>query len=170
MADSNPLYAQASQAAASGDKVAARSLLDELIFEQPDNEQAWLLLADMVEDLNEVYDCLQHVLAINPQNQAARQKLDALLKRVPELAELDPDKEKAEAAKKAEEAKKEADADAANGGLDLDHLDLTPLDGTVKPAKKVEEPKKEEPLSAPDPVGGLDLDHLDLTPLDGNKD
>ena len=128
MADSNPLYAQASQAAASGDKVTARSLLDELIFEQPDNEQAWLLLADMVEDLNEVYDCLQHVLAIDPHNQAARQKLEELLIRVPELADLDPDKEKAEAAKKAEEAKKKDESDP-NGGLDLDNLDQTPLYG-----------------------------------------
>jgi hypothetical protein len=131
MADSNPLYARASQAATSGDKVTARGWLDELIVEQPDNAPAWLLLADVVEDLNEVYDCLQHVLAIDPQNQAARQKLEALLTRVPELDELSPAKEQAEAAKKAEEAKKEAeaDADAADGGLDLGHLDHTPLYG-----------------------------------------
>lgn len=132
MADSNPLYARASQAAASGDKTTARGWLDELIVDEPDNAQAWLLLADMVEDLNEVYDCLQHVLALNPQNQAARQKLEALLIRIPELAELDPAKEQAEAAKKVEEAKKEAaasDPDAAGGGLDPDHLDQTPLYG-----------------------------------------
>ena len=128
MADSNPLYERASQAAASGDKVAARGWLDELIVDQPDNAPAWLLLADMVEDLNEVYDCLQHVLAIDPHNQAARQKLEALLIRVPELADLDPAKEQAEAAKKVAEAKKEDESDP-NGGLDLDHLDTTPLYG-----------------------------------------
>ena len=128
MADSNPLYAQASAAAAGGDKVTARNLLDELIFNNSENEQAWLLLADMVEDLNEVYDCLQHVLALNPQNQAARQKLEALLIRVPELGELNPAKEQAEVAKKVEEAKKEDESDP-DGGLDLDHLDTTPLYG-----------------------------------------
>jgi len=164
MADSNPLYAQASQAAANGDKDTARSLLDKLIVDQPDNAQAWLLLADMVDDLNEVYDCLHQVLAIDPQNQAARQKLDALLKRVPELDDLDPAKEKAQAAKKTKEAE-DSDASDPEGGLDLDHLDLTPLDEAVKPAKKVEEPKKEEPAPAPNPDRELDLDHLDLTPL-----
>lgn len=128
MADSNPLYVRASQAAVSGDKVTARRLLDELIVDQPDNAQAWLLLADMVEDLNEVYDCLQHVLAIDPQNQPARQKLEALLIRVPELDELNPAKEQAEAAKKVAEAKKEDESDPPpDGALDLDHLDTTPL-------------------------------------------
>jgi predicted Zn-dependent protease len=131
MADNQSLYARASQAAAGGDKVTAKSLLDELIVDQPDNAPAWLLLADMVEDLNEVYDCLQQVLVIDPQNQAARQKLEALLIRIPELDELNPAKEQAEAAKKVAEAKKEdeADADAADGGLDLAHLDKTPLFG-----------------------------------------
>lgn len=121
-----PLYTRASEAAAHGDKVTAKNLLDEVIFNDPNNEPAWLLLSDLVEDLNEVSDCLQHVLAINPQDQAAQQKYAALLQRVPELAELDP--AKVAAAKKAEEAKKKTEADP-DAGLDLDNLDLTPLDG-----------------------------------------
>jgi DNA-binding SARP family transcriptional activator len=126
MEDSPSLYARASQAAARGDKLTAKSLLDEVIFNDPNNEPAWLLLSDLVEDLNEVSDCLQHALAINPQDKAAQQKYDALLQRVPELAELDPTK--IAEAKKAEEAKKKAAADP-NAGLDLENLDLTPLYG-----------------------------------------
>jgi phage baseplate assembly protein W len=64
----------------------------------------------VVDDLNEVSDCLQHVLALNPGNQVARQKYEALLHRHPNLAALDPakagDYEKAKAAAKA--AKKAA--------------------------------------------------------------
>jgi len=124
MEDSPSLYTRASEAAARGDKLTAKNLLDELIFNEPGNKQAWLLLSGVVEDLNEVSDCLQHALAINPQDQVAQQKYDDLLRRVPELAELDP--VKVAAAKKAEEAKKKAAADP-NAGLDLDSLDLTPL-------------------------------------------
>lgn len=172
MQDSPSLYTRASEAAARGDKLTAKNLLDELLFNEPNNEQAWLLLSGVVEDLNEVSDCLQHALAINPQDQAAQQKYNDLLQRVPELAELDP--AKIAAAKKAEEAKKKAAADP-NAGLDLDNLDLTPLYGDkdrLDPAKVAapkiaEEAKKKAP---PDPDAGLDLDHLDLTPLNGDKD
>ena len=113
--ETNPsLYAQASAAAARKDKPAARKLLDRLIFNEPNNEQAWLLLADMVDDINEESDCLQHVLAINPLNPVAQQKYDSLLHHHPNLAKLDPakagDYEKAraaaKAAKKAEKAEK----------------------------------------------------------------
>jgi predicted Zn-dependent protease len=68
------LYEQAEAAVAKGDKAGARTLLDDLIVNQPGNEQAWLLLAELVDDRNEIIDCLQHVLAINPQNAAAQQK------------------------------------------------------------------------------------------------
>ena len=150
MDDSSSLYVRASEAAGRGDKLTAKNLLDELMLNDPNNEQAWLLLSDLVEDLNEVADCLQHALAINPQDQVARQKY--------------------------EEAKKKIAADA-NARLDLDNLDLTPLDGdkdseeaeAVKAvaAQRAEEAKKNAP---PDPNTGLDLDNLDLTPLYGDED
>jgi len=148
MEDSPSLYARASEAAGHGDKLTAKNLLDELIFNEPNNEQAWLLLSGVVDDANEVSDCLQHALAINPQDQVAQQKY--------------------------EEAKKEAAADP-NAGLDLDNIDLTPLDGDkarvdpaiVAAAKKAEEDKTKP---AADPDAGLDLDNLDLTPLYGDKD
>jgi hypothetical protein len=119
MDNNKNLFDRASAAAAHKDKPAARKLLDELIFFEPGNEEAWLLLSKVVDDLNEVSDCLQHVLALNPNHPDARQKYDELLKRHPNLAKLDPvkaaDYEKAKAAKKAEEkaskkAKKKAEA------------------------------------------------------------
>ena len=148
MEDSSSLYARASEAAERGDKLTAKNLLDELIFNEPNNEQAWLLLAGVVEDLNEVSDCLQHALAINPQDQVAQQKY--------------------------EEAKKKAAADT-NAGLDLDNIDLTPLDGgkvSVDAAKVAAAKKAEEDKTKPaaDPDAGLDLDNLDLTPLSSDKD
>ena len=90
MENSPSLYAQASAAAGRGDKLAARRLLDELIINEPNNEQAWLLLAEVVDDLNEVSDCLQHALAIDPQNQAALHKYGQLLRQHQKLVELDP--------------------------------------------------------------------------------
>ncbi len=120
MENRQALFARASEAAARKDKPTAKKLLDELIFHEPGNEEAWLLLSKVVDHLNEVSDCLQHILALNPHNQAARQKYDELLSRHPHLAELDPaiaaDYEKAKAAKrdaakaakKAEKAKKKA--------------------------------------------------------------
>jgi hypothetical protein len=118
MENSQSLFSRASEAAASKDKPTARKLLDELIFFEPGNEEAWLLLSKVVDDLNEVSDCLQHVLGLNPSNQAARQKYDELLSRHPNLAKLDPAKaaeyEKARAAKKAraKAAKKAEKAEA----------------------------------------------------------
>ncbi len=106
MQDRQTLFTRASEALTRKDKPTARKLLDELIFFEPDNEEAWLLLSKVVDHLNEVSDCLQHVLALNPHNQAARQKYDELLRRHPHLAELDPARAaeyaKAKAAKKAE--------------------------------------------------------------------
>ena len=117
--ENNPsLYAQANAAVGRKDKPTARKLLDELIFFEPGNEEAWLLLSKVVDDLNEVSDCLQHVLALNPNHAVARQKYDELLSRHPDLARLDPAKaadfEKAKAAKKAKaRAAKKAAAKAA---------------------------------------------------------
>jgi hypothetical protein len=117
------LLAQAGAAAGRKDKLTARKLLDELVFYEPGNEQAWLLLAEMVDDLNEVTDCLQHALAINPHNQATRDKYENLLLRHPKLVELDPvkaaaakavrDAEKAGKAKKAKAARAAAKAEKA---------------------------------------------------------
>jgi hypothetical protein len=125
MQNNSSLYAQASAAAARKDKLTAKKLLDVLIFNEPGNEQAWLLLVEMVDDINEESDCLQHALALNPLDPAAQQKYDELLHRHPKLAELDPakagdyakvkaaKKAEAKAAKKAKAAEKAQEAKAA---------------------------------------------------------
>jgi len=129
MEDNPSLFARASEAVTRGDKLTARKLLDELVFNEPGNEQAWLLLAQLVDDQNEECDCLQHVLALNPKNTAAQQKYDDLLRRFPELAELDPVKVAAAKAEadKAEEAEVEAAKKKAEEDHNL-HLDLGTLD------------------------------------------
>jgi hypothetical protein len=128
MEDNPSLFAQASEAAGRGDKLAARTRLDELVFNEPGNEQAWLLLAEVVEDRNEECDCLQQALAINPKNAAAQQKYDDLLHRFPELAELVLVKAAAAKAEadKAEEARKKVVV-YSDSHLDLEKLDDSPL-------------------------------------------
>lgn len=56
-------------------KAEAMRRLDETILREPKNEIAWLRLSELVVDENEVVDCLQHVIAINPNNYAAKQRL-----------------------------------------------------------------------------------------------
>jgi tetratricopeptide (TPR) repeat protein len=59
----------------SGQKAQARRKLVQLTLEQPDHELAWLWLSDLLERPEQRRYCLQHVLQINPNNQAARQGL-----------------------------------------------------------------------------------------------
>jgi hypothetical protein len=68
MDDPQTILANARAAVERGDKDGARILLDDLIFRDPDNEQAWLLLAEVVTDSNEIKDCLRQVHRINPSN------------------------------------------------------------------------------------------------------
>jgi hypothetical protein len=68
------LLSKARESAAGGDKQAARAILDGLVMDNPDNELAWLLLAELVYDSNEIADCLRQVLRINPNNPVALEK------------------------------------------------------------------------------------------------
>ncbi len=76
--DTQELLARAKQRLKEGDKDIARQILDKLLMEDPRNEQAWMLLADAVLFDNERLDCLAQVLAINPNNQAARDRYNWL--------------------------------------------------------------------------------------------
>ncbi|MGB7093971.1 MAG: PQQ-binding-like beta-propeller repeat protein [Anaerolineales bacterium] len=58
-----------------GDKVKARTVLRTILIQNPKNEEAWMLLAGVVEKREHVSDCLERVLRINPQNEAARRAL-----------------------------------------------------------------------------------------------
>lgn len=59
-------------------KEPARRLLGYVVQQDPDNEEAWLWLARVVETPAQRVDCLQRVLAINPENQWAAQQLTEL--------------------------------------------------------------------------------------------
>lgn len=71
------------QAAQSGNKAAARRLLEQVVEQDPNNELAWMWMASVVESAAERRSCLQKVLAINPNNERARQALDKLPQETP---------------------------------------------------------------------------------------
>ena len=185
MGDNSSLFAKASEAAARGDKLTAKNLLDELVFSEPNNELAWLLLAEVVEDSHEECDCLQHVLAINPKNTAARQSYDDLLRRFPVLWELDPvkiaadkaEKAKAEAAEveaaeveaaEVEAAKKKAEADH-DSRLDLDTLDDSPLFDDEKPLAATSNEEDNPPVATSDEENVSMINLMRFNNLTGKK-
>lgn len=71
-----------------GDTLAARRLLSDIVKIDPNNEQAWLWLSSSVTDEERRRECLEHVLRINPGNQAAHLALVALS----QPPDLPPDK------------------------------------------------------------------------------
>jgi hypothetical protein len=73
--DANALYAQAVAALDAGDRAAARRLLGTVVWADPLHEAGWLLLSTVAEDIATSVRCLQHVLALNPENAQARQWL-----------------------------------------------------------------------------------------------
>ena len=68
---------QAIAAAKAGRKAEARRLLETVLDADERNEQAWLWMSGVVDSDEERIICLQNVLAVNPQNQAARKGLAA---------------------------------------------------------------------------------------------
>ena len=63
--------AQAVQAIKTKDFSTARKILVAIIKNDPQNEQAWLYLTLCIDDPQQKRDCLQRVLAINPDNEHA---------------------------------------------------------------------------------------------------
>lgn len=59
----------------SGDKGRGRALLTQALRLNPQNEQAWLWMTAIAETPEQQRECLERVLAINPQNKVARQGL-----------------------------------------------------------------------------------------------
>lgn len=59
----------------SGDKERGRTLLTQALRLNPQNEQAWLWMTAIAETPEQQRECLERVLAINPQNKVARQGL-----------------------------------------------------------------------------------------------
>lgn len=76
--DTNPILRKAALAAKAGDKVQARALLKAVIQQEPRNEAAWLLFAEVAEKDEHAIFCLLKVLELNPSNESAKSVLNAL--------------------------------------------------------------------------------------------
>jgi len=72
------LLIQAMTAKQSGDITLAKQLLSQAIIQDPHNEGAWMLMSEVVEDVKMRRNCLEKVLAINPDNAAANLALTRL--------------------------------------------------------------------------------------------
>jgi peptide/nickel transport system permease protein len=71
-----------------GQMVQARRLVAQLLLTDPQNEDAWLLMARLVNSRTQVIDCLQHVVSINPDNRVAQSALQAMQHQKPSLSEV----------------------------------------------------------------------------------
>jgi hypothetical protein len=69
---------KAIMAAKAGRKAEARQLLEAVLDTEERNERAWLWLSGVVDNDEERTICLENVLSINPDNQAARRGLAML--------------------------------------------------------------------------------------------
>ena len=72
------LLAEARSAAVAGRKLEAHDLLDAFIAENPDSEDGWILRSHLADGFPEKIAAFERVLAINPENLAARSGLDSL--------------------------------------------------------------------------------------------
>lgn len=72
------VLAQAIREARAGNRKEARRLLEQLLEQDDSNEQAWIVLAGVVETPRERRICLENALEINPNNSRAKEALLAL--------------------------------------------------------------------------------------------
>ena len=84
------LFTRALQAARVGDHQRACDYLRLFLEANPNNEQAWLWLADQSSDLNEQIIALERALDLNPHREPARSRLDKLRAQLQSSRE-DPD-------------------------------------------------------------------------------
>jgi peptide/nickel transport system permease protein len=61
-----------------GEIITARRLVAHVLLVNPVNEQAWLLMARLVDNRDRVIDCLEHALKINPTNLATQSALRSI--------------------------------------------------------------------------------------------
>ena len=72
------LYELGISAAERGDREQARSLLLQVVEDNPHHEEAWIWLCDLVDDPEDRIIALENVLTINPENKDARVLLETL--------------------------------------------------------------------------------------------
>lgn len=76
--DLNQLAAETQKAMLAGDKDTAKRVVNFVLQEHPDNERAWLILADLSDDPQAKRACFERVLEINPKSKQARNGIKAL--------------------------------------------------------------------------------------------
>jgi hypothetical protein len=76
--EADELVQQAVSAFKAGRKAEARSILEGVVEQNQNHEEAWLYLSGLVDSLEEQEICLENVLALNPNNQKAQQGLEAI--------------------------------------------------------------------------------------------
>src|SRR5215204_3702188 len=75
------LLEQGISAAITGRRDEARALLSQVVEADDRNEQAWLWLAGLLEEPEDIRTCLENVLHLNPDNIKAQQGLEWLEQR-----------------------------------------------------------------------------------------
>jgi TolB protein len=76
------ILAQAIEAIRSGDKTTGQKLLAQVLRADPRSESAWLWMSQIVETDQQRLDCLRRIIAINPNNAAARKGIALLESRL----------------------------------------------------------------------------------------
>ena len=92
-------FEMALRAVTARDYATARRLLVEVVRAEPRHEQAWLMLASVIDDPDRAIDCLERVLAINPQNEKAQSWMKLARRekvRLEALAEVEAERERPE--------------------------------------------------------------------------
>ncbi len=86
--DAERAYAQAQALLRAGENEPGRRLLVELLSAHPTHQEGWLLLATVVDGVDQAIDCLQRVLALNPEHARARKWLPLAQREQERLAAL----------------------------------------------------------------------------------
>ena len=76
--ESQQTLQQAIQAIQYGDRASGKRLLAQVLYADPQNVQAWLWMSEVADTDVQQRECLERVVAIAPQNQAARARLAQL--------------------------------------------------------------------------------------------
>jgi hypothetical protein len=72
---------EAKQTLQRGDKLLARKLVSQVLYSDPRNEQAWLLMARLVDSEGQLIECLERALRINRDNVSTQNALKVLKRR-----------------------------------------------------------------------------------------
>lgn len=114
MTDNQNLFDQAVAAAKQKDFAEARTLLKQLLKQEPNNLDAWLLGAYVVDSRSDAIRCYERALQIDPNNAYAKQKLAELQALPPDPAAVKPPGQPASPAPKAAKVKTENPPPAAS--------------------------------------------------------